>query len=89
MQYGREFSFESDESVDRAGDGSAPSPLRYFLSGIAFCLQVWYAKGAAIVGCQIDDLRIEVRTFMDMRGEHRVGPVPPHPQWIVVEADVA
>jgi uncharacterized OsmC-like protein len=88
VQYGKHFSFACDESDGRAGRGSAPSPLRYFLSGIAFCLQVWYAKGAALVGCPLEDLRIEVRTYMDMRGEHRLGDVPPHPQWIVVEADV-
>lgn len=87
-QYGRDFTFECDESEGRAGTSSAPSPLRYFLSGIAFCLQVWYAKGAALVGCPLEDLRIEVRTFMDMRGEHHVGSAPPHPQWIVVESDV-
>lgn len=88
VQYGTSFSFACDESEDRAGRGAAPSPLRYFLSGVAFCLQVWYAKGAALVGCPLEDLRIEVRTYMDMRGEHRLDDVPPHPQWIVVEADV-
>lgn len=87
-QYDREFSFECDESEGRAGSGSAPSPLRYFLSGLAFCQQVWYAKGAALVGCVLDDLEIDVRTYMDMRGEHHVGDVPTHPQWIVVEATV-
>lgn len=88
VQYGKRYTFACDESGDRAGRGSAPSPLRYFLSGIAFCLQVWYAKGAALVGCPLEDLRIEVRTYMDMRGEHRLGDVPPHPQWIVVDAVV-
>lgn len=88
-QYGKEFTFACDESEGRAGRGSAPSPLRYFLSGIAFCLQVWYAKGAALVGCRLDDLEIGVRTYMDMRGEHLIDGIAPHPQWIVVEATVA
>lgn len=87
-QYGKEFSFRCDEAADRAGLGEAPSPLRYFLSSIAFCLQVWYAKGAALMGVELDDLAIDVRTYMDMRGEHKVGDAPPHPQWIVVEAGV-
>jgi len=89
VQYGTQFSFESDESVDRAGEGSAPSPLRYFLSGIAFCLQVWHVKGAAVAGCDVDDLEIEVSTYMDMRGEHRIDDIPPHPQWVAVETRVA
>lgn len=87
-QYDREFAFECDESDGRAGTGSEPSPLRYFLSGLAFCQQVWYAKGAALVGCEIEDLEIDVLTYMDMRGEHLIDAIPPNPQWIVIEADV-
>jgi uncharacterized OsmC-like protein len=89
VQYGKEFAFECDESEDRAGGGDHPSPLRYFLSGLAFCQQVWYAKGAAIVGCDLEDLVIHVLTYMDMRGEHHVGDAPAHPQWIIIEAEVA
>jgi uncharacterized OsmC-like protein len=88
VQYGKQFSFRCDESDDRAGTGEAPSPLRYFLSGIAFCQQVWYAKGAALVGCPIEELEIDVRTYMDMRGEHHVDDVVAHPQWIAIEARV-
>lgn len=88
VQYGKEFSFRCDESDDRAGRGEAPSPLRYFLSGLAFCQQVWYAKCAALVGIGLDELEIDVRTYMDMRGEHLIDGVPPNPQWIVIEARV-
>jgi uncharacterized OsmC-like protein len=89
IQYDREFAFECDESEGRAGTGSAPSPLRYFLSGLAFCQQVWYAKGAALVGCEIEDLEIDVLTYMDMRGEHLIDGIAPNPQWIVIEAAVS
>ena len=89
MQYEKEFSFECDESAGRAGAGDHPSPLRYFLSGLAFCQQVWYAKGAALVGCELEDLVIHVLTYMDMRGEHHVGDVPANPQWIIIEAEVS
>ncbi len=88
VQYDREFSFECDESAGRAGAGEHPSPLRYFLSGLAFCQQVWYAKGAALVGCELEDLVIHVLTYMDMRGEHHVGEAPANPQWIIIEAEV-
>jgi uncharacterized OsmC-like protein len=89
VQYDKRFTFECDESDGRAGDGQAPSPLRYFLSSIAFCLQVWFAKGAALAGVEVVDLEIDVQTYMDMRGEHRVGDTPPHPQWIMVQAGVS
>ena len=85
-QYEKDFSFECDESEGRAGSGEHPSPLRYFLSGLAFCMQVWYAKGAALVGVELDDLQIDVLTYMDMRGEHLFDGVPTHPQWIIIEA---
>lgn len=87
-QYGKEFAFRCDEASSRAGDDSAPSPLRYFLSGLAFCQQVWYAKAAALLDVDIDDLTLEVHTFMDMRGEHRLGEVPPNPQWMAIVADL-
>ena len=88
VQYDKQFSFECDESEGRAGTGVAPSPLRYFLSGLAFCQQVWYAKGAALVGCEIEDLFLDVLTYMDMRGEHLIADVEPNPQWIIIEANV-
>ena len=88
VQYGKEFSFRCDESDDRAGKGEAPSPLRYFLSGLAFCQQVWYAKGAALVGIEIEELELDVRTYMDMRGEHLIDDIPSNPQWMVIEARV-
>ena len=88
VQYDKEFSFECDESAGRAGKGEHPSPLRYFLSGLAFCQQVWYAKGAALAGCELEELTIDVLTYMDMRGEHHVGDAPAHPQWIIIEAAV-
>jgi len=87
-QYDKQFSFECDESAGRAGQGEHPSPLRYFLSGLAFCQQVWYAKGAALVGCELNELEIDVLTYMDMRGEHHVGDVPTNPQWIIIEARI-
>jgi uncharacterized OsmC-like protein len=88
VQYERPFRFVSDEADHRAGGEQGPSPMRYFLSGLAFCLEGWYAKGSAVVECDLEDLQLEIRTFMDMRGEHGFPGVPPHPQWIVAEARV-
>lgn len=85
-QYGKDFEFRCDESEGRGGRGEAPSPLRYLLTSLAFCQQVWYAKGAAIVGCEVAALEINVETFMDMRGEHLVNDIPTHPQWFLVTA---
>jgi uncharacterized OsmC-like protein len=88
VQYDKDFVFECDESEDRGGRAEHPSPLRYFLSGLAFCQQVWYSKGAALAGCELAALDIDVVTYMDMRGEHLIDGIPANPQWIVIEAAV-
>lgn len=85
LQHDQPYEFHCDESPDRAGLGSAPSPMRYLLSGLAFCLQVWCAKVAALRGAALHELQIDVRTLLDMRGEHLVGDVPAHPQWFVLD----
>jgi uncharacterized OsmC-like protein len=87
-QYGHDFEFRSDEAVDRGGAGSAPSPLRYLLSAVAFCLQGWCAKTWALDATGIADLRVDVRTRMDMRGEHLVPGADAHPQWLVLDVEM-
>lgn len=86
VQYGNDYEFRSDEAEERGGSGAAPSPLRYLLSSLAFCMQGFYAKGASVVGVELDASEVGVLTYMDMRGEHLIGEVPPNPQWFVVEA---
>lgn len=84
-QYGHPFEFRSDEADTRGGGGSAPSPLRYLLSSIGFCAQGWCAKTWSLRGIQLEALTIHVRSLLDMRGEHLVESVDPHPQWFVVD----
>lgn len=88
IQYDRPFTFTSDEAHHRGGHEDGPSPMRYFLSGIAFCQQGWYAKGAALVDIELDSLELDVRTYMDMRGEHGFEGVPPNPQWLLFDIRV-
>ena len=88
-QYGRDFTFYGDEAADRGGHEQGPSPMRYFLSGIAFCQQGWYAKGSAVVAIELESLELEVRTYMDLRGEHGFEDVPANPQWLVFDVRVA
>ncbi len=87
-QYDRAFAFYGDEAADRGGHERGPSPMRYFLSGIAFCLIGWYAKGSVFTAVHIDALDLDVRTFLDMRGEHGFDEVPVHPQWIALDVRV-
>lgn len=88
VQYDRTFTFYGDEALDRAGHETGPSPMRYFLSGIAFCLAGWYAKGSAVLDVPIESLELDLRTLLDMRGEHGLAGHPPNPQYLVVEAAI-
>jgi uncharacterized OsmC-like protein len=87
-QYDTEYIFYGDEAANRGGHERGPSPMRYFLSGIAFCMLGWYAKGSAFAGCEVDSLTMDVRTFLDMRGEHGFEDRPVHPQRLVFAIDV-
>lgn len=87
-QYDRPFTFHGDEAADRGGHETGPSPMRYLLSGVAFCLLGWIAKASALEGVELSACRTHLRTFLDMRGEHGVGDVPANPQWLVIETEV-
>lgn len=89
VQYGRPFTFHGDEAADRAGHETGPSPMRYLLSGVAFCLLGWWAKGSAMLDVELASLEVRLRTFLDMRGEHGVADVPANPQWLVLEVTVS
>lgn len=88
VQYDREFTFHGDEARDRGGHETGPSPMRYLLSGVAFCYLGWVAKASALLGVELAACRATLRTLLDMRGEHGVGDAPPNPQWLVIETDL-
>lgn len=88
VQYGDAYEFRADESVDRGGQASAPSPLRYLLSSVAFCALGWCSKTWALRDVAVHDMSIHVRTMMDTRGEHLIEGVPAHPQWFVLELSI-
>ncbi len=84
-QYGRPFTFLGDEALDRGGHETGPSPMRYFLSGLAFCMLGWWAKGSAVGDIELTSLEVNVDTLLDMRGEHGFTDVPQYPQWLVLD----
>jgi uncharacterized OsmC-like protein len=89
VQYGRPFTFLGDEAADRGGQETGPSPMRYFLSGLAFCMLGWWAKGSAILEVELGSVEVRIRSFLDMRGEHGFTDVPANPQWLNVAVELA
>jgi uncharacterized OsmC-like protein len=89
LQYDQPHEMRCDESRGRAGLGLAPSPMRYLLGALAFCLQGWCAKVVSVREIDVEDLQIDARTLLDMRGEHLVDGVPAHPQWFVLDVRIS
>lgn len=87
-QYGQTYTFYGDEAKSRGGYERGPSPMRYFLNGVAFCLQGWCAKGSAFAEVDIDSMEIDITSFLDMRGEHGFEDVPANPQWLILDIRV-
>jgi organic hydroperoxide reductase OsmC/OhrA len=75
-QSGTVFRVQSDEAPGRGGRGEHPTAIRYFLAGISFCLQVWYAKAAALAGVVLDDVQLNLEMAIDMRVEYGLPPAP-------------
>lgn len=88
VQYDRPFTFLCDEAADRGGHETGPSPMRYLLSGVAFCLLGWVAKASSLLDVELTACSATLRTFLDMRGEHGVEGAETNPQWLVIEATV-
>lgn len=89
IQYGQSFTFRGDEAVDRGGHETGPSPMRYFLSGLAFCVAGWCAKGAALRDVPIESLELRLRTLLDMRGEHGLDDQDAAPRYLVIGFEIA
>mgnify|MGYP001211006696 CR=1 FL=1 len=68
-QFGQNFKFACDEGKWNGGEEKAPTPLRYFLMGVGFCQQVWYAKCAALMDSQLASCEVKVGSVLDTAGE--------------------
>lgn len=87
-QYGREFELLCDEAPGRGGTGEAPSPLRYFVAGVAFCLELWYAKGAALAACELERLEVDLEASLDFRPEFRLERVDGRTDSILIDVRI-
>lgn len=54
------FDLVCDEPTERAGTGKGPNPLKYFLSGFAFCFLTWCARAIASYDTQVESLKMTV-----------------------------
>lgn len=82
------WTFYSDEDKARGGESKHPSALGYFLGALGFCQHVWLLKCAAILGLTINSADIEVRSILDLRGEHFLDNIYPGLQYFAIETRI-
>jgi uncharacterized OsmC-like protein len=63
----------ADEPPERGGTGKGPSPIQHFLATLGFCEQVMVGRNAALLGLQLDSVRITVKGYFDRCGGHVEG----------------
>jgi uncharacterized OsmC-like protein len=64
----RDFRWLIDEPRQLGGTNHAPNPQEYLLSAFGSCLMVAYLVGASVLGIQLSELEIDVRSELDLAG---------------------
>ncbi len=59
-------SFISDERESSGGHDAGPAPMRYFITGVMFCHQVWMVKKAALMSMTMTKLDGEIAWWNDV-----------------------
>ncbi len=64
----RDFRILADEPTELLGTNAAPNPQELLMSAVNACMLVGYVAGAAIAGIELEQLEIETRGELDLRG---------------------
>lgn len=64
----RDFNWVIDEPKQLGGTNYGPNPQEYLLSGLGACLMVGFVVGASVMGIQLSQLEVEVRSELDLAG---------------------
>lgn len=64
----RGLCWQIDEPRQLGGSNHAPNPQEYLLSGLAGCLMVGFLIAASVRDIEIEQLRIEVHSALDLAG---------------------
>jgi uncharacterized OsmC-like protein len=75
----RDFGWMIDEPRQLGGLNHAPNPQEYLLSGVGACIMVGFEVGATVMGIQLSQLEVEVRSTLDLAGFLELRPGAPVP----------
>jgi uncharacterized OsmC-like protein len=78
-----------DEPRDIGGSDEAMNPVELVLVALGTCQEIMYAAYAAVMGIKLDELKIDVRGYLDLRGLFGLDEtVPPGYQKITYETTI-
>jgi len=64
----RKFEMMVDEPPELAGGDTAMNPVELVLVALGTCQEIMYAAYASIMGVQLDELKVDVKGYLDLRG---------------------
>jgi len=81
----RGFTLVQDEPISVMGGGRGPTPTDFFISSVALCENVIFARNAAINGLPVDSLETVAEGSWDMKGLYEIDGAEPSFRDIKVE----
>jgi putative redox protein len=84
----RGFTLVQDEPVSVMGGGKGPTPTDFFISSVALCENVLFARNAAVEGVPIDSLATAATGTWDMKGLFEINGADPAFKNVDVETAV-
>lgn len=84
----RGFALVQDEPVSVMGSGKGPTPTDFFISSVALCENVIFARNAALSGLAIDSLQTVAEGSWNMKGLYEIEGAEPSFKSVRVETKV-
>lgn len=57
-----------DEPTELGGTNTAPNPVEMILAALGTCQEIMYAAYASVMGIQLDEVRVNVKGNLDLKG---------------------
>lgn len=65
----RDFpAYTIDEPPDIGGGDAGPNPVELMCLALGTCQEIMYAAYASVMGIQLDELKVDVKGYLDFRG---------------------
>jgi len=82
------WTFLADEAPNLGGNGSAPTPLAYFVASIGFCLLTQLTRAVALEELEVDGIDMEIRATFPLESKYGLGTASAGADVITYRVDV-